>query len=103
MACVLLTGATGYIASHTWLALQEAGHEVIGIDSLVNSSIQALSRLETISGRKPMFVQGDVRDAALRALDASHPAAALVVLEAAYCALRGMLNRLARLRLPRAA
>jgi UDP-glucose 4-epimerase len=62
--CVLLTGSTGYIASHTWLALQEAGHEVVGIDSLVNSSANVLSRLETIGGRKPVFVQGDVRDQA---------------------------------------
>ncbi|MBP6613714.1 MAG: NAD-dependent epimerase/dehydratase family protein, partial [Aquabacterium sp.] len=36
MPCILLTGATGYIASHTWLALQEAGFDVVGIDSLVN-------------------------------------------------------------------
>ena len=27
MPCILLTGATGYIASHTWLALQEAGFD----------------------------------------------------------------------------
>lgn len=64
MACILLTGATGYIASHTWLALQDAGFDVVGIDSLVNSSIRVLDRLQTISGREPVFVQGDVRDAA---------------------------------------
>ncbi|MFT3857771.1 MAG: UDP-glucose 4-epimerase GalE [Aquabacterium sp.] len=64
MPCILLTGATGYIASHTWLALQEAGFDVIGIDSLVNSSIHVLGRLQTISGRQPVFVQGDVRDQA---------------------------------------
>lgn len=62
MACILLTGATGYIASHTWLALQTAGFDVVGIDSLVNSSIRVLDRLETIGGRKPVFIQGDVRD-----------------------------------------
>ncbi len=64
MSCVLLTGATGYIGSHTWLALQEAGFDVVGIDSFVNSSPHVLARLETISGRKPLFVEGDVRDAA---------------------------------------
>ncbi|MDO9238022.1 MAG: UDP-glucose 4-epimerase GalE [Aquabacterium sp.] len=62
MACILLTGATGYIASHTWLSLQTAGFDVVGIDSLVNSSIRVLDRLETIGGRKPVFIQGDVRD-----------------------------------------
>ncbi|MBP7131701.1 MAG: UDP-glucose 4-epimerase GalE [Aquabacterium sp.] len=64
MPCILLTGATGYIASHTWLALQEAGFDVVGIDSLVNSSVKVLDRLETIGCRAPHFVQGDVRDAA---------------------------------------
>lgn len=62
-----------------------------------------MRRLRALLGDDAMALAGDVRDAALRALDASHPAAALVVLEAAYCALRGMLNRLARLRLTRAA
>lgn len=64
MPCILLTGATGYIASHTWLALQEAGFDVVGIDSLVNSSVKVLDRLETIGRRAPHFVKGDVRDAA---------------------------------------
>jgi UDP-glucose 4-epimerase len=64
MPTVLLTGATGYIGSHTWLALQEAGFDVVGVDSFVNSSPKVLPRLETIGGRKPAFIQGDVRDAA---------------------------------------
>jgi len=54
VACILLTGATGYIGSHTWLALQDAGFDVVGVDSLVNSSIRVLDRLETIGGRKPV-------------------------------------------------
>jgi UDP-glucose 4-epimerase len=61
----LLTGATGYIGSHTWLALQQAGFDVVGVDSFVNSSPRVLDRLETISGLRPVFVQGDVRDAAV--------------------------------------
>jgi len=60
---ILLTGATGYIASHTWLALQAAGFDVVGIDSLVNSSLKVLPRLTELGGREPVFVQGDVRDA----------------------------------------
>jgi UDP-glucose 4-epimerase len=64
LPCILLTGATGYIASHTWLALQEAGFDVVGIDNLVNSSVKVLDRLERIGRRAPHFVQGDVRDAA---------------------------------------
>jgi len=63
--CVLLTGSTGYIGTHTWLALIEAGYDVIGVDSLVNSSPLVLARLATLSGRPPHFVQGDVRDPAV--------------------------------------
>jgi len=67
-ATVLLTGATGFIASHTWLALQAAGFEVIGVDNFSNSSPQVLNRLERISGSTPLFERLDVCDAA--ALDA---------------------------------
>jgi UDP-glucose 4-epimerase len=61
---VLLTGATGYIGSHTWLALQAAGFAVVGLDNFVNSSPKVLERLEQISGRVPEFVAADVCDAA---------------------------------------
>jgi UDP-glucose 4-epimerase len=61
---VLLTGATGYIASHTWLALQAAGLRVIGLDDFSNSSPQVLNRLERLAGQRPAFVQADVCDAA---------------------------------------
>ncbi|MGY8525739.1 UDP-glucose 4-epimerase GalE [Paracidovorax citrulli] len=62
---LLLTGATGYIASHTWVALLEAGYRVIGLDNLCNSSRVVLERIATITGQSPHFVQGDVRDRAL--------------------------------------
>lgn len=71
---ILLTGATGYIASHTWLALQAAGFQVVGIDNWVNSSPRVLERLAELGGQTPRFVQGDVRDAA--ALDACFALAA---------------------------
>jgi UDP-glucose 4-epimerase len=59
---VLLTGATGYIASHTWLALLAAGHDVLGVDNLSNSSPRVLDRLEQLAGRAPRFEQIDVCD-----------------------------------------
>lgn len=62
-----------------------------------------MRRLRTLVGDDAMALAGDVRDAALRALDASNPAAALVTLELAYCSLRSLLNRLAGFGLPRAA
>ncbi|MBZ8143228.1 UDP-glucose 4-epimerase, partial [Rubrivivax gelatinosus] len=64
MPSILLTGATGYIASHTWLALQSAGFDVVGVDDFSNSSPRVLERLRTISGREPVFERADVRDAA---------------------------------------
>ena len=64
MPNVLLTGATGYIASHTWLALQEAGHDVVGIDDFSNSSPAVLERLQRLCGRAPVFERVDVCDEA---------------------------------------
>jgi UDP-glucose 4-epimerase len=61
---ILLTGATGYIGSHTWLSLLDAGFRVIGVDDFSNSSPHVLERLKTISGREPEFVRADVCDAA---------------------------------------
>lgn len=62
---LLLTGATGYIASHTWVALLEAGYHVIGLDNLCNSNRAVVERLAQITGQRPHFVEGDVRDRAL--------------------------------------
>jgi UDP-glucose 4-epimerase len=61
---ILLTGATGYIGSHTWLELLQAGYHVVGIDNFVNSSHLALGRIEKLSGQKLDFVEGDVCDEA---------------------------------------
>ena len=59
---ILLTGATGYIASHTWLSLLEAGFRVVGVDNFSNSSPEVLLRLKALSGEVPEFVEADVRD-----------------------------------------
>ncbi|MDE1950604.1 MAG: UDP-glucose 4-epimerase GalE [Burkholderiales bacterium] len=70
---ILLTGATGYIASHTWLALQGAGFEVVGVDDFSNSAPEVLNRLRELSGREPVFERADVCDpAALDALFQRH-------------------------------
>lgn len=61
---ILLTGATGYIGSHTWLALQAAGYRVIGVDNFSNSSPKVLERLAELGGQPPQFVQLDVCDGA---------------------------------------
>ena len=64
MTTVLLTGATGYIGSHTWLALLAAGFEVVGVDDFSNSSPEVLNRLQRLSGRPPVFERLDVGDPA---------------------------------------
>jgi UDP-glucose 4-epimerase len=76
---ILLTGATGYIASHTWLALQAAGMSVIGVDDFSNSSPAVLERLETLSGAKPRLERANVCDtSAMRHLFAEHRPDAVV-------------------------
>jgi UDP-glucose 4-epimerase len=76
---VLLTGATGYIGSHTWLALQSAGYPVIGLDNFANSSPEVLRRLQQLSGQAPQFERMDVCDeAALHTLFARERIAAVV-------------------------
>src|ERR1700749_3650385 len=63
MATILLTGATGYIASHTWLEMQAAGYDVVGFDDFSNSSPEVLNRLEELSGKAPVFERASVCDA----------------------------------------
>jgi UDP-glucose 4-epimerase len=60
---ILLTGATGYIGSHTWLALQAAGFAVVGLDDFSNSSPEVLNRIEQLSGTAPVFERASVCDA----------------------------------------
>ena len=79
MPTILLTGATGYIASHTWLALQAAGFAVVGVDDFSNSSPEVLNRLRRLSGQAPVFEQASVCDAAAMAgVLARHGIAAVV-------------------------
>jgi UDP-glucose 4-epimerase len=64
---ILITGGAGYIGSHATLLLLQAGHRVIVLDNLFNSSLIALQRITQICGYQPVFVQGDVRDTDLLA------------------------------------
>ena len=74
MKTILLTGATGYIGSHTWVELLAAGFQVVGLDNFCNSNPKVLERIALISGQKPIFYEADVRDpSALNALFKQHP------------------------------
>ncbi len=57
---VLVTGGMGYIGSHTVVELLENNYEVIIVDNLVNSKIDVLDKIETITGKKPKFYQYDL-------------------------------------------
>lgn len=59
---ILLTGGAGFIGSHTYIALTEAGFAPIILDNLCNSSAKIIERLQQITDIKPEFIQGDIRD-----------------------------------------
>jgi UDP-glucose 4-epimerase len=59
---ILVTGAAGYIGSHACLELIEAGFDVVGLDNLSNSSIEAIRRVEELTGTKIPFHQVDLVD-----------------------------------------
>ena len=71
---VLVTGAAGYIGSHTCVELLAAGYAVVALDNLCNSSPESLRRVEKISGEAIPFHEADVRSrAALDAVLRTHP------------------------------
>lgn len=60
---ILVTGGAGYIGSHTCVELLKAGHDVVVVDNLVNSSQESLRRVEELVGRSLEFRQVDLCDA----------------------------------------
>ena len=76
---ILVTGGTGYIGSHACVALAQAGRDLLILDNLGNSRADVVDRLATISGKRPSFIQGDVRDGALLdGIFAGHPITAVM-------------------------
>lgn len=74
MARILVTGGAGYIGSHTCVELMKTGHQVVVVDSLVNAKLEALRRVEAITGQKiEAFHQVDIRDRdAMREVFSAH-------------------------------
>jgi UDP-glucose 4-epimerase len=64
MSTILVTGAAGYLGTHTLLELFQAGHQVVAVDNYCNSKPEALRRVRALSGRDPVFYQIDVGDRA---------------------------------------
>lgn len=70
---ILITGGAGYIGSHTAVELMLAGGDVLIVDNFCNSKASVLDRIGRIAGRRPEFVEADIRDReAMRALFARH-------------------------------
>ncbi|WP_445114574.1 UDP-glucose 4-epimerase GalE [Acinetobacter sp. WZC-1] len=67
MANILVTGGAGYIGSHTCMELLNAGHEVVVLDNLSNSSEESLNRVQQLTGKSLTFIEADIRQA--QALD----------------------------------
>tara|TARA_B100000700_G_scaffold330962_1_gene460353 strand:- start:3548 stop:4639 length:1092 start_codon:yes stop_codon:yes gene_type:complete len=72
MRCVLLTGAAGFIGSHTSLLLLDSGYKLFLLDNFSNSSQIALKRVVSLSKLSPhealervSIINGDIRDFAL--------------------------------------
>ena len=62
MSKILVTGGLGYIGSHTVVALQNAGYEVVIIDDLSNTEINVLDKITSISGTKPSYFEIDLKN-----------------------------------------
>ena len=64
MSKIVVTGGLGFIGSHTVVALQEAGFEVVIIDNLSNAEESVLGKIAKITGITPVFEKFDRRDKA---------------------------------------
>lgn len=62
MKKILVTGGLGYIGSHTVVALQNAGYEVIIIDDCSNAEENFLARITSITNIKPSYFKIDLKD-----------------------------------------
>lgn len=79
MPSILITGGTGYIGSHACVELINAGYEVIVLDNLSNSKAETITRIEEITGRQPVFIEGDIlNDADLESAFDRAPIAAVI-------------------------
>lgn len=61
---IMVTGGTGYIGSHTTVALINSGFDVVIVDNLSNSALTVLDGIEKITGIRPQFEQVDCTDLA---------------------------------------
>ncbi len=76
---ILVTGGTGFIGSHTIIELYKSGMDVVNVDNLINSESFINNRVNKITGKQQIFVQGDISDEnVLRNLFSSHKIDAVI-------------------------
>lgn len=76
---VLVTGGAGYIGTHTCLVLLNKGHEVVVVDNLSNSKLEAVKRVEKLAGKEISFYEADVcSKEALRGIFSQHKIDAVI-------------------------
>ncbi len=59
---ILITGGTGYIGSHTCIALLKAGYSIIIADNFCNSRPEMIQKIEDLAGKKLISYVVDVTD-----------------------------------------
>jgi UDP-glucose 4-epimerase len=59
---ILVTGGAGYIGSHTCVELLDMGFEIVVVDNLMNSKIEAIHRVRELTGKEFPFYQVDLLD-----------------------------------------
>jgi UDP-glucuronate 4-epimerase len=97
---VLVTGAAGFIGSHTAVRLLSRGEQVVGLDNLngfyspdrKRRNLEEVARHQTRSGQF-QFVEGDVRDRALLAQLFGQHAFRSVIHLAAMVGVRGSIEK----------
>ncbi len=60
---ILVTGGAGFIGSHTCVELLGSGYDIVIADNFCNSSLEAVRRVEEITGKKIKIYVCDIRDA----------------------------------------
>lgn len=62
MKCILVTGGSGYIGSHTVRQLLDKDYQVVVLDNFSNSTPESLNRVAKITGKTCDLIEGDIRD-----------------------------------------